>query len=230
MAAVVGEPRTYSPRLRAGIADTAAFLGGYVADQRLNDGATGEQHAQRVVRAVTEHANADPTGRAWQSLADVLPLLAEAAPDAFLDAVDVGLGGDPPLLRSLFLDAELGPTFGTSSPHIRLVWALEALAWSSAHMSRAAGALARLAEIDPQPDANIHPAARGQPGQRVQPVRPADVPPARAPPRRPRRAAPSLTRGSVAVAACDPAHAADHPLPVVPPAVEVVGSRPSPRR
>ena len=116
MASVVGEPRTYSPRLRQGIAETAAFLGGYVADERLNDGATGERHAQRVVRAVTEHANADPTGRAWQSLADVLPLLAEAAPDAFLDAVDVGLGGNPPLLRSLFLDAELGPTFGTSSP------------------------------------------------------------------------------------------------------------------
>jgi hypothetical protein len=161
MAAVVGEPRTYSPRLRAGIADTVAFLGGYVANDPLNDGVTGEQHAQRVVRAVTEHANGDPTGQAWQSLADVLPLLAEAAPDAFLDAVDVGLGGNPPLLRSLFLDAELGPTFGTSSPHTSLVWALEALAWSSAHMSRAAGALARLAETDPQPDANIHPRPAG---------------------------------------------------------------------
>jgi len=161
MANVIGEPRTYSPRLRAGLADTAAFLGGYVADQRLNDGATGEQHAQHVVRAVTEHANADPIVRAWQSLADVLPLLAEAAPDAFLDAVEVGLGGDPPLLRSLFLDAEMGSTFGTSSPHIRLVWALEALAWSSAHMSRATGALACLAEIDPTPDANIHPRPAG---------------------------------------------------------------------
>jgi len=161
MADVVGEPRTWSPRLRAGIADTVAFLGGYVGNDPLNDGATGEQHAQRVVRMVTEHANADPTGRAWQSLADVLPLLAEAAPDAFLNTVDVGLHGDPPLLRSLFLDAELGSTFGTSSPHIRLVWALEALAWSSAHMSRAAGALARLAEIDPTPDANIHPRPAG---------------------------------------------------------------------
>ena len=161
MAAVVGKPRTWSPRLRQGIADTSAFLGGYVAGTRLADGATGEQHAQRVVRAITEHANADPTGRAWQSLADVLPLLAEAAPDAFLDAIDVGLGGDPPLLRSLFLDADLGPTFGTSSPHIRLVWALEALAWSSGHMSRAADALARLAEIDPTPDANVHPRPAG---------------------------------------------------------------------
>ena len=108
MASIVGEPRRYSPRLRQGMADTAAFLGGYAADQRLNDGATGEQHAQRIVRAVTEQANADPTGRAWKSLADVLPLLAEAAPDDFLDAVDAGLDGDPPLLRSLFMDAELG--------------------------------------------------------------------------------------------------------------------------
>jgi hypothetical protein len=62
MANVIGETRSYSPRLRAGLADTAAFLGGYVADQRLNDGATGEHHAQRVVRAVTERANADPSG------------------------------------------------------------------------------------------------------------------------------------------------------------------------
>ena len=157
MASVVGKPRTYSPRLRQGIADTVAFLGGYAADERLNEGATGEQHAMRVVRAVTEHANADLTGRAWQSLADVLPLLAEAAPDVFLDAVDTGLAGDPPPVHSLFMDAELGAMFGTSSPHIRLVWALESLAWSSAHMSRAAGALARLAEIDPTPDANTHP-------------------------------------------------------------------------
>jgi hypothetical protein len=161
MAAVVGEPRIYSLRLRAGIVDTVAFLGGYVADERLADGATGGQHAQRVVRAVTEHANADPTGRAWQSLADVLPLLAEAAPDAFFDAVEVGFGGDPPLLRSLVLDAELGSTFGTSSPHIGLVWGLEALAWSPAHMSRAAGALARLAGIDPTPDLNVHPRPAG---------------------------------------------------------------------
>jgi hypothetical protein len=157
MASVVGEPRTYSTRLRQGIADTVAFFGGYATDQRLNDGATGEQHALRVVRAVTEHANADVTGRAWQSLADILPLLAEASPDDFLNAVEVGLAGDPPLLGSLFHDAELRSTFGTWSPHIHLIWALESLAWSTAYISRAAGALARLAEIDPEADANIHP-------------------------------------------------------------------------
>jgi hypothetical protein len=161
MASVVGKPRKHSPRLRQGIADTLAFLGGYATSHWLNDGATGQQHANHVVRAVTEHANADATGRAWQSLADVLPLLAEAAPDAFLDAVDAALASDPPVLRSLFMDAELGPLSGTSSPHIGLVWALETVAWSSAHMSRAAAALAGLAEIDPTPDSNVHPRPAG---------------------------------------------------------------------
>ena len=85
MAAVVGKPRTWSPRLRQGIADTAAFLGGYATDEVLRDRLTGKLHARRVVAAVTDNANADATGRAWQSLTDVLPLLAEASPDTFLD-------------------------------------------------------------------------------------------------------------------------------------------------
>jgi hypothetical protein len=160
MAAVIGKPRTWSPRLRQGLADTAAFIGGYATDQVLRDGATGRMHARRLVAAVTDNAHADATGRAWQSLADVLPLLAEAAPDTFLDAVDTDVRQDEPLLRSLFLDSKLA-TFGTSSPHFAMVWALESLAWSSDHMSAAAHALARLAEIDPEPDARIHPRPAG---------------------------------------------------------------------
>lgn len=160
MAAVVGKPRTWSPRLRQGIADTAAFLGGYATDQVLRDRLTGKLHARRVVAAVTDNANADATGRAWQSLTDVLPLLAEASPDTFLHAVDTDLRRDEPLLRSLFLDSQLA-TFGTSSLHFSLMWALETLAWCRDHMSAAAHALARLAEIDPEPDARTHPRPTG---------------------------------------------------------------------
>jgi hypothetical protein len=160
MAAVVGKPRTWSPRLRQGIADTTAFLGGYATDEVLRDRLTGKLHARRVVAAVTDNANADATGRAWQSLTDVLPLLAEASPDTFLDAVDTDLRRDEPLLRSLFLDSQLA-TFGTSSLHFSLMWALESLAWCSDHMSAAAHALARLADIDPEPDARTHPRPLG---------------------------------------------------------------------
>ena len=159
MASIVGEPRRYSARLQQGLADTAAFLGGYATDQVLRDGLTGKLHARRLVTAVTGNASADGTGRAWQSLADVLPLLAEAAPDTFLDAIDPGLRRDEPLLRSLFFDSQLA-SFGTTSPHISLVWALENIAWSSGHMSRAAHALARMAEIDPDPEAPLYPRPR----------------------------------------------------------------------
>jgi hypothetical protein len=49
MAAVVGEPRRWSPRLRASIADTIAFLGGYANDHRLPDGGTAQEYADRLV-------------------------------------------------------------------------------------------------------------------------------------------------------------------------------------
>ena len=111
MANIIGAPRTYSSRLKASLADTAAFLGGYVDQDELTDRATGQQHAERLVRAVIGDLNADATGRAWQSLADVLPLLAEAAPDPFLAVVDADLAGDDPLLRSLFMDRELAAGF-----------------------------------------------------------------------------------------------------------------------
>jgi hypothetical protein len=161
MANIIGEPRRYSARLRASLADTAAFLAGYVGEKRLTDRATGTQHASRLVRAVTGNLNADTTGRAWQSLADVFPLLAEASPEAFLGAVEAGLAGDEPPVRSLFMDSETASYPGLSSPHIQLVWALKTLCWSSADMSRAAAALARLADIDPEPRALSGPRPAG---------------------------------------------------------------------
>jgi hypothetical protein len=74
-----------------------------------------------------------------------LPLLAEAAPDAFLDAIERGLS-EPSLLSGLFVDAD---GVFAHSPHTELLWALEVLAWSPLHIGRAALAVARLAKIDP---------------------------------------------------------------------------------
>ena len=128
--------------------------------QGFRDRLTGKLHARRVVAAVTDNANADATGRVWQSFTDVLPLLAEASPDTFLDTVDTDLRRDEPLLRSLFLDSQLA-TFGTSSLRFSLMWALESLAWCGDHMSAAAHALARLADSDPEPDARTHPRPLG---------------------------------------------------------------------
>jgi hypothetical protein len=99
------------------------------------------------VYSLLVRANKDATGHLWASLSDVLPLLAEAAPDVFLRAVQTGLEGAEPLLRKLFLDQSDG--FSVSSPHTELLWALEVIAWSSAHFGHATELLTRLAEVDP---------------------------------------------------------------------------------
>ena len=79
----------------------------------------------------------------------MLPLLAEAAPDDFLDAVEQGLGEPSPVLLEIFEDAESRSSFSSSSAHTYLLWALETVSWSAAYLGRAARALARLVEIDP---------------------------------------------------------------------------------
>jgi hypothetical protein len=87
-----------------------------------------------------------------------MPLLAEAVPDVFLEAVQRGLEGDQPLLGMMFADRE-GDVLTVSSPHTGLLWSLESVAWSREHFSLAVEQLARLAEIDPGGRLSNRPAA-----------------------------------------------------------------------
>src|SRR5262249_21423995 len=102
-----------------------------------------------IVREVLANASADTSGRIWASLSDVVPLLAEAAPDEFLNAVREGLRGDASLMRRLFTDDESAPIISPTSPHVYLLWALDGLAWSRDFFGQAVDLLAGLAEIDP---------------------------------------------------------------------------------
>jgi hypothetical protein len=70
-------------------------------------------------------------------------------------AVERGLAGDHSVLVNLFTDAEYH--FMESSPHIWLLWALEALAWSPEYLGPAALLLAKLARLDPGGTLNNRP-------------------------------------------------------------------------
>jgi hypothetical protein len=76
-------------------------------------------------------------------------LLAEAAPEEFLNAIGAGLAGDQPLLAGMFAERTDDALFAPTSPHIHLVWALEVCAWSPDHFGQAVEHLARLVELDP---------------------------------------------------------------------------------
>lgn len=133
----------YSSLFRKGLAETLAVMGSR-GETPISTGVSTRNYATRIVGQLLNRANAD--WRIWASLGRTLPLLAEAAPDAFLAAVDEGLNGNESVLLKVFQEEE---DFFTSSPHIWLLWALETLAWSPEHLGRAALALAKLARLDP---------------------------------------------------------------------------------
>ncbi|RSN34797.1 hypothetical protein DMC61_04965 [Amycolatopsis sp. WAC 04169] len=120
--------RKWSAEMRHGLARSAALL----ADEgttALSGGVSGTDHATRLVREVLGRANEDGDGELWRSLADVLPLLAEAAPHEFLSAVDHALTSDP------------SPLSGTSEG---LIAALETVGWSEDALPMVVSLLAEL--------------------------------------------------------------------------------------
>lgn len=148
MAAIYGKSRIHSRDIRKGLATTLCLLGCNGDSVTLGAGRSARTWAESVVSRLLQRANADTSGQLWTSLTDVLPLLAEAAPDVFLSAVQQGTAGDNPLLSTLFSDAE-GDMLTLSSPHTGILWALELLAWSPEYFALATDQLARLVEIDP---------------------------------------------------------------------------------
>ena len=159
-ASLAGKTFKYSPELRKGIASTLALLGEHGERVDAGSATNGVDWASSAVRRVFEAANADTSCKLWISLSGLLPLLAEAAPDAFLAGVQKGLEGESPLLARLFEDETSdGSPFGGSSPHTGLLWALENAIWSNSHFGRAVDLLARLAEMDPGGKLSNRPAA-----------------------------------------------------------------------
>lgn len=142
-AAVYGKTMRHSDRLRTGMASTITMIAATSESQALVTERSGQECANRVVSGLLSHANS----RRWASLSGLLPLLAEAAPDTFLQHLDAALSDDQPVVASLFTDNSGAWT--VSSPHTGLLWALEVLAWPSEYLSAVVDALARLAGIDP---------------------------------------------------------------------------------
>lgn len=136
---MLGRQARFSGALRRGMANTLAVLGAVASERTLPGGRTGEEHAAQAVRALLDDA---PSER-WVAVADVLPVLAEAAPPVFLDALEESLRHDDAEVMALFDEHDY------SSRHTSLLWALEALAFSPQHVARVAVVLGQLAERDP---------------------------------------------------------------------------------
>ena len=144
-AGIHGKQLEHSRILREGLAETLALVGS--RSEALSSCSLGKPDtlAAQTVRRLLEGA---PWGR-WASLNLVLPLLAEAAPGAFLESVELALKDlDNSPFHDLFAQ-EGGGVLGGENYLTGLLWALETLAWPSELLVRVAVSLADLASIDP---------------------------------------------------------------------------------
>lgn len=145
-------PADYSKWLRDGLALTLVIIAAMhgVADLHIS-GQTAQQYVDDIVTALPEW------GRSHQSLlrlGDQTALFAEAAPNPFLTALESMLEGGHGELKAIFAPEE-DRLFRGSSPHVELLWALETLAWDPRYLNRATVVLAKLAELDPDPESNF---------------------------------------------------------------------------
>ncbi len=149
MASILGKERPHSGHLINGLADTIALMAASSEQVPLVNGRLGQGEAEFIIHTLLEEANGDASGRRWTILSNALPLLAEAAPDTFLRAVEAGLGGDDSVVLKLFQDAENFNNLFSHSAHTGLLWALENLAWSPEFFGRAVLLLAKLMRLEP---------------------------------------------------------------------------------
>ena len=139
MASVYGKISQYSEWLRRGLVESLVLTA--VQGNRITH-ADGQAFSSAVVSEIFSHAK---IWTVWASLKDVTPLLAEAAPEAFMDALDEKIQSDPAIFTDLMGDD--GTTLGECK-HSGLLWALEALAWNPEFFSRSASILTSLSKVD----------------------------------------------------------------------------------
>ena len=142
-AAIYGKVFEHSDLLRNGLAETLALLGSH--PKALTSCTLGK--AEAIAASSVRDILADSDWERWAGLTNVLPLLAEASPEKFMEAVEESVVAEPcPFDRMLSEegDSATGPRYMSG-----ILWALETLAWEPDYLTRVVICLGALADRDP---------------------------------------------------------------------------------
>jgi len=142
-ASIYDKALKHSEELRKGLSETLAILGSFPATLTSCSHGKAEGTAVLAVREIL----ADADSILWGSLNYHLPMLAEAAPDEFLDAVEKAVSEEPSPFRAVYEQESAG--IAGRNYMTGLLWALETLAWRSDYLTRVVVAFGELANIDP---------------------------------------------------------------------------------
>ncbi len=156
LAQLRGVGRRHSRALRRGVARTLALLCIHGSGVPLPGGRGSGDLARRCVRGLFDTAAGVPDSssaaraRRLVELGEVLPMLAEAAPDEFVVAVERTLQPASEAEGLWFTDTRDDLSVaGASSPHTPLLFSLEMLAWLPDHLADVANILLQLEVFDP---------------------------------------------------------------------------------
>ena len=142
-AALYNKGLKYSPNLRKGMAESLALLGSRSEVLTYCSPDKTEGIAAHTIFKIFDTADWVVLG----SLNDLLPTLAEAAPKAFLQAVDNALQQSPSPFDEIF--SQEGSTLFGRNYLTGLLWALEGLAWDAEYLVRVCVIFGKLASHDP---------------------------------------------------------------------------------
>jgi len=135
--------RKFSAWAREGLAQSLILVGRYgnmLSGSQVRD---AQAWVDQVVFSLLDRAD----GALWRSLNDELPLLSEASPSSFLQAVTDSLSlPDMPVMNMFREEMEF---ITPVSSHTGLLWALEGLAWLPEYLHPASALLLQLADLDP---------------------------------------------------------------------------------
>jgi len=142
-ASIHGKVLSHSHVLRKGIVEGLALIGSFPDELKY----CSQGKVAIICVSVLREILFDADWVRWGSLNSLLPVIAEADPGEFLNAVEQALRNSPNPFEELFSQEGNGITGGNYLTG--LLWALEGLAWDEQYLVRVCVALGELASHDP---------------------------------------------------------------------------------
>lgn len=139
----LGKSTEFSFSLKEGLCQSLILIAVFGSKFRLIATASAQSFADALVREVLFGATTD----VWCSLSQFLPLLSEASPVSFLDAVEDSLNKEDTPVMGMF--GNMHNVLSSSTYHSYLLFALESLMSSSDYLLRTTLILGKLTRLDP---------------------------------------------------------------------------------
>lgn len=143
-ASIYGKVLSHSPSIRKGFSEGLALIS-TKKELLVNCPSNyGEYIANAVVKEIFKSSD----WMLWASTQDIQPVMAEAAPNEFLDAIESAVVHEDKPFNILFSQEGVGGITGANYM-TGLLWALESLAWSPAYLTRCVVLLGEMDSHDP---------------------------------------------------------------------------------